>query len=154
MENGTQMTFEECMPEIFPSQTVGASDSLAKTSPSQESNSDLLAIAQASFSELCTFLDSSQKKRSPLTYSLRMLKTCLVLMEDGITPGFSLKWSAAGTMRSGAFSIPKTSEFLKTGRECSLSDILEDEVGEEYFLSDMNVKRLLSYKDAKVVTEE
>lgn len=153
MESGTQMTFEEYMPEIFPSQTAGASGSLVRTSPSQESSSDLLGIAQASFLELCTFLDSSQKKKNPLTYSLRMLKICLVLMEGGILPDFSLKWTVAGTMRNGKFSIPKILEFRKTESECSLSDILEDEVEEKYFLSDMTVRRLLSYKDAKVVEE-
>lgn len=37
MENGTQMTFEEYMPETFQKPTAGASDSLVRTYPLQES---------------------------------------------------------------------------------------------------------------------
>ena len=51
MENGMQMTFEECMPETFQEQIVGASDSLAKTSRSQESKPDFKETVQACFSE-------------------------------------------------------------------------------------------------------
>lgn len=114
--NGTQMTLEECMPEIFQTQTVGASDSHVRTYPLQENNSDLLATAQACFSELCTFLDNSKKKKDPLTCSLRMLKICLVLMEDGISPDFSLKWIGGGydaewcVLNSKYFGVPQNRE--------------------------------------------
>ena len=96
MENGMQMTLEECMPKTFPKQTVGASDFHAKTSPSQESNLDFKETAQACFSELCTLSDNSKNKINPLSFSLRTLRICLVLMEDGISPGCSLKWSKGG----------------------------------------------------------
>ena len=96
MENGMQMTFEECMPETYPKQIVGASDSHARTSRLQESNSDFKEIVQACFSELCILSDSSKKKINPLTFSLRTLKICLVLMEDGISPDCSLKWIGGG----------------------------------------------------------
>ena len=93
MENGMQMTLEECMPETFQKQIAGASDFHVKTSPSQESNLDFKETVQACFSELCTLSDSSKKKINPLTFSLRTLRICLVLMEDGISPDCSLKWS-------------------------------------------------------------
>lgn len=93
MENGMQMTFEECMLETFQEQIVGASDSLAKTSQSQESKPDFKETVQACFSELCTLSDNSKKKINPLSFSLRTLRICLVLMEDGISPDCSLKWS-------------------------------------------------------------
>jgi len=140
MENGTQMTFGEYMPEIFQRQTVGASDFHVKTYHSLDSNMDFKETAQASFSELCTFLDRPQKKKDPTSCLLRMLKICLVLMEDGISPGFSLKWTGVGTMQNGSFSIPKTSEYHKTVKECSLLDILETEkVPEKYYLSNRGV---------------
>ena len=101
MENGMQMTFEECMPETFPKQTAGVSDFLAKTSQSQESKPDFKETVQACFSELCTLSDSSKKKINPLTFSLRTLRICLMLMEDGISPGCSLKWSRGGMMQNG-----------------------------------------------------
>lgn len=116
MENGTQMTLEECVPMISPKQTVGVSDSHAKTSQSQESNLDFKETVQACFSELCTLSDSSKKKIDPLTFSLRTLRICLVLMEDGISPDCSLKWNRGGydaewqVLNSKDFGVPQNRE--------------------------------------------
>lgn len=116
MENGMQMTLEECMPETFQKQTVGASDSLVKTSQLQESKPDFKETVQACFSELCTLSDSSKKKINPLTFSLRTLKICLVLMEDGISPDCSLKWMQGGydaewqVLNSKDFGVPQNRE--------------------------------------------
>ena len=116
MENGTQMTLEECVPMISQKQTVGVSDSPAKTSQSQESNLDFKETVQACFSELCTLSDSSKKKINPLTFSLRTLKICLVLMEDGISPDCSLKWNRGGydaewqVLNSKDFGVPQNRE--------------------------------------------
>ena len=95
--NGTQMTLEECMPEIFQNQTVGALDFRVRTYQSETAmQMDFRETVHHSFSELCTFVDNSKKKKDPLTCSLRTLKICLVLMEDGISPGFSLNWTGGG----------------------------------------------------------
>lgn len=116
MENGTQMTLEECVPMIFQKQTVGVSDSHAKTSQSQESNLDFKETVRACFSELCTLSDSSKKKIDPLTFSLRTLRICLVLMEDGISLDCSLKWSRGGydaewqVLNSKDFGVPQNRE--------------------------------------------
>lgn len=96
MENGTQMTLEEYMPETFQKQIAGVLDSHVKTSQLQENNFDFKETVQACFSELCTLSDSSKKKINPLTFSLRTLKICLVLMGDGISPDCSLKWNRGG----------------------------------------------------------
>ena len=115
-ENGTQMTLEECVPMIFRKQTVGVSDSHAKTSQLQENNLDFKETVQACFSELCTLSDSSKKKINPLTFSLRTLRICLVLMEDGISPDCSLKWSRGGydaewqVINSKDFGVPQNRE--------------------------------------------
>ena len=94
MVNGTQMTLDQWMPDASPTPIVGVSVFPVRTSQLQESNSDLLETARHSFSELCTWLDNSKKKKDPLICSLRTLKICLVLMEDGTSPGFSLKWTS------------------------------------------------------------
>lgn len=115
-ENGTQMTLEECVPMIFRKQTVGVSDSHAKTSQSRENNLDFKETVQACFSELCILSDSSKKKINPLTFSLRTLRICLVLMEDGISPDCSLKWSRGGydaewqVLNSKDFGVPQNRE--------------------------------------------
>ena len=143
MENGTQMTFEECMPETFQKPTVGVSDSHAKISQSQESKPDFKETVQACFSELCTLSGNSKKKINPLTFSLRTLKICLVLMEDGISPDCSLKWSREGMMQNGRCSTPKISECHKTGKDVLLSDILEAEAPQKYFLSREQTEKIV-----------
>lgn len=143
MENGTQMTLEECMPETFQKPTAGASDSLVRTYPLQENKSDFKETVQACFSELCTLSDSSKKKINPLTFSLRTLKICLVLMEDGISPDCSLKWIGQGMMQNGRCSTPKISEYRKTGKDVLLSDILEGEVPQKYFLSKEQTEKIV-----------
>lgn len=116
MENGMQMTLEECMPGTFQKQIAGASDSLARTSQLPENSLDFKATVQACFSELCTLSDSSKKKINPLTFSLRTLRICLALMEDGISPGCSLKWSRGGydaewqVLNSKDFGVPQNRE--------------------------------------------
>ena len=116
MESGTQMTLEEYMPETFQNQIAGVSDSHVRTSPLQESNLGFKETVQACFSELCTLSDNSKKKIDPLTFSLRTLKICLVLMEDGISPDCSLKWSRGGydaewqVLNSKDFGVPQNRE--------------------------------------------
>lgn len=116
MENGMQMTLEECMPGTFQKQIAGASDSLARISQLPENSLDFKETVQACFSELCTLSDSSKKKINPLTFSLRTLRICLVLMEDGISPGCSLKWSRGGydtewqVLNSKDFGVPQNRE--------------------------------------------
>ena len=144
MENGTQMTLDQWMPETYPMPTVGASDFHVRTSALQESNSDLLGTAQACFSELCTWLDNSKKKKSPLTCSLRTLRICFLLMEDGISPDFSLSWTKTGTMQNGEFSTANIMECHNTENDCSLSEVLEEEVGEEYYMPIATIRRLIN----------
>lgn len=89
---------------------------IVKTSPLQENSLDFKETVQACFSELCTLSDSSKKKINPLTFSLRTLRICLVLMEDGISPGCSLKWNRGGddaewqVLNSKDFGVPQNRE--------------------------------------------
>lgn len=116
MENGMQMTLEECMPGTFQKQIAGASDSLARISQLPENSLDFKETVQACFLELCTLSDNSKKKINPLTFSLRTLRICLALMEDGISPGCSLKWSRGGydaewqVLNSKDFGVPQNRE--------------------------------------------
>lgn len=116
MENGMQMTLEEYMSKTFQKQTAGASDFLARTSQLPENNLDFKETVQVCFSELCTLSDNSKKKINPLTFSLRTLRICLVLMEDGISPDCSLKWSRGGydaewqVLNSKDFGVPQNRE--------------------------------------------
>ena len=143
MESGTQMTLEEYMPETFQEQIAGVSDSRAKTSQLQENSLDFKGTVQACFLELCTLSDNSKKKIDPLTFSLRTLRICLVLMEDGISPDCSLKWSRGGMMQNGKCSTLKISECHRTEKGASLSDILEAEAQQKYFLSKDQTEKIV-----------
>ena len=102
--------------KMSPMQTSGVSDSHARTSPLQENSLDFKGTVQVCFSELCTLSDNSKKKIDPLTFSLRTLRICLVLMEDGISPDCSLKWSGGGydaewqVLNSKDFGVPQNRE--------------------------------------------
>ena len=115
-ENGTQVTLEQYMQPISRQQTSGVSDSPVRISPSPENRSDFMETVQACFSELCTWLDKRKKTRNPLSCSLRTLKICLVLLEDGISPDFSLKWTGGGydaewqVLNSTDFGVPQNRE--------------------------------------------
>lgn len=151
MANGTQMMWELLNQEQSQTQIVGVSDFLAKTLVSQGCSEDSLGIDHHSFSELCIFLENSGKEIDPNTCSLKMLKTLLVFTPALISEGYSLPWMRGGMMQNGELSTQKTMTFPKTGRECSLSDVLEEEVSERYFLSEQATKRLLSYKDSEIL---
>lgn len=95
---------------------TGQSSTTVKTSPLQENSLDFKETVQACFSELCTLSDNSKKKIDPLTFSLRTLRICLALMEDGISPDCSLKWSRGGydaewqVLNSKDFGVPQNRE--------------------------------------------
>ena len=115
MVSGTQMTLEQSMPQISRRQTAGVSDSLARISASPDDKLGFTETVRACFSELCTWLDKSKKQRNPLICSLRMLRICLVLMEDGISPDFSLKWTGGydaewQVLNSADFGVPQNRE--------------------------------------------
>ena len=141
------MILEQCITSVLKKTThmlqTEQLSTIAKISQLPESNLDFKETVQACFSELCTLSDSSKKKINPLTFSLRTLRICLVLMEDGISPDCSLKWNRGGMMQNGKCSTPKISEYHKTEKGASLSDILEGEVPQKYFLSKEQTEKIV-----------
>lgn len=114
------MILEQCITSVLKKTThmlqTEQLSTIAKISQSQENKPDFKETVQACFSELCTLSDNSKKKINPLTFSLRTLKICLVLMEDGISPDCSLKWSRGGydaewqVLNSKDFGVPQNRE--------------------------------------------
>lgn len=142
MENGTQMTLEGFSPRTYRKQTAGVSDSPVRTSALPESSLALTEQEAAYFSELCALCKTSKKRIDPHTYSLKTLKTYLALMEERTSLSFSLRWTKSGTMQNGKLSIlPITSH--RTEKEFSLSDILEGEVPQKYFLSKEQTEKIV-----------
>lgn len=145
-ENGMQKTSEKYEQMTFQGLTAGARDFPARTFQSAGNSSDLKESVQVCFSQLQDLLQTSKKKTDPSCYFLRTLKTYLALIEDLTLPDFSLSWTKSGMTRNGRFSILPTSS-LRTGSACSLSDVLEADVSDKYFLSQQAAERIMSYRD-------
>lgn len=129
----------------YQKQTSGASAFPARTYQSPESRRACKKVNEADcFTKLCDCLPVLGKKIDPNGFSSRMLKIYLALEMDLISRGCSLKWGGMGTLSNGSCSTQKTLAFPKTERGCSLSDILETEVDEKYFLSAQQTERILA----------
>lgn len=122
-----QVTFQEVI--------VGLQDFPAKTYPLQESKQDLQENGQVCSSKSCDCCKKLKKKIDPHTCCLKTLRTFYQSMTDETSLKPFIKWMKLGMMQNGVCLTLSISECHKTGNECSLSDILEDEVHEKYFLS-------------------
>lgn len=86
-------------------------------------------------------------------YSPKTLQDFSITKKDAPSKSSSKRWQSWGILSNGKCLTAKISECHKTGEGSSLLDILEKEVDEKYFLSQIAVDRLLSYKDTKIEKE-
>lgn len=77
-------------------------------------------------------------------YSLKMLRDYLTMTEDELSGQSSLQWMSLGMMHNGNCLTLNILESRKTGKGCSLSDILEKQVDRKYFLSSGQTAKLLN----------
>ena len=139
-----QMTLQELSPQSFQKLTATASDFHARLSA-------LLEIDEASkiLEELCFLKSCGWLKSESLVYfSPKTLKDFLTTRGGEHSESSSAPWTSWGMMSNGKCLTAQILESHKTGKECLLSDILEDEVNEKYFLSETAQKRLMSYRDS------
>ena len=148
--NPKQMTLEEYEPEIFRRQSVGVSAHPVRTSVLQGFEQDLTETEARWCERFSDSLKKRKKKIDPNGLSMRMLEGCCQAIEDGTLPRFSLSFTGGGMTSNGEYSTQSFSVSHRIGKECTLSDILEDTVDAKYFLSDTAVKALTSLRDAKV----
>ena len=130
-------------------QTFGVSDfrdeNHAKIYPLPVNKKGSRKVSEADcFMKLCGCLPVLGKKIDLNGCSLKMLKIYLALETDLISSGCSLKWGGMGMIANGSCSTQKTLASPKTARGCSLSDILEVEVDEKYFLSPQQTEKILA----------
>ena len=91
------------------------------------------------------------KERHPRFIFLENVKG--LLNHDGGQPSkrSSQPWNSWGIALNGKCLTADFLECPKIGKECSLSDILEDSVDERYFLSQKTVERIMNYEDTKIL---
>jgi hypothetical protein len=110
-------------------------DFLAKHSQLQGSVKGLMTPEERSFLKSLGFVET----KDPDIFCLKMLKVYYLTTTEKLSRqslGFS---PTSGMIFNGRCLIAKTSVSPRIGKECSLSDILEEKVADKYFLSEKAV---------------
>ena len=107
--------------EIYQTQKCTASDFHAKLSVLLESEQVSEIQEALSFLKSCGWLKSDTLK----FYSQKMSKDFSTTMAEEPSEQSSEQWMSWGTMQNGRYLTANTLESPKIGKECSLSDILE-----------------------------
>lgn len=140
--NFTLMTQEKLYPNSYPISTLLPADFLAKASQSQEQEKDLTIQEERCFLKLQELLPLKNLSIS----SSKMFPVCLTTTKAGHLKQSSIHWMSWGMMYAGRYLTAKISEFPSHEIECSLSDIIEDNVPAKYYLSRKQAEKLL-YKE-------
>src|SRR5699024_10497176 len=134
-----QMDIFDSLYEIEDTSTVSREDFLAKAFQLLGNEEDL-PIHEVLYSlKSCVSPISSDHA----IYSLKTSKDSSTTMAELPSRPSSTPWMSSGMMRNGVCLILKISESHKTGNGCSLSDILEEQVDERYFLSEEQTRKIL-----------
>ena len=147
MENGTQLTLPGFDLKMFRKPTVTVSDFLVRLSVLLETDEVLKMHEELYFLRSCDLL----KRDSLKFYSQKMLQGSSTIAGESHSTLSSIQWQNWGTLSNGKCLTADISESRRIERECSLSDILETDVDEKYFLSQQTIQRLISYQDTKIL---
>ena len=138
METSPQSTQKNCQ-----TLTSLSEDSLAKLLASLESAEDLKTPE-----ERCSLNLREYCEQNSLDFScLKTLKDFSAMTTETLLKPSSPRLQNWGTTANGKCLTARISESHKIEKECSLSDILEEQVDQKYFLSETIQKRLMSYRD-------
>lgn len=94
------------------------------------------------FFEIMRLLDEAEENK-PRWIIAENVKNLLSIEGGGDSSQCCLKWQNEGTASNGKCTTRKTTAYHKTESEYTLSDILEKEVPENYYLSQEKVNELL-----------
>jgi len=134
----TQMTFQ--------TSTCSQEDFLASLLVLLESEGDL------KIPEVHSFLKSQglHRKNNHAFYCLKTSKAYYLTTKGERSELSSPRWMKLGMTANGKCLTLRTSECHRIGKECSLSDILEEQVDQKYFLSEKAAKRVTENWDYNV----
>ena len=146
-----QATLGRSGPVVSPITTFSVLASLARLSVLPEKGGALKTLVERFSSRLPVL----RGLKDPHYYSWRMSKDSSATTKGRPTQPSWKSWGVSAIGQSGRFSTLSGSVYPRTGSACSLSDILEEEVPDQYFLSQKLVKTLtkeLNGKRAKLVS--
>lgn len=136
------MTQEKLYSNSYPISTFLWEDFPVSPSQSQEREKDLTIQEERCFLRLLELLPLKNLSIS----SSKMFPVCLTTTKAGHLKQSSVHWMSWGMMCAGRYLTAKISEYPNHEIECSLSDILENNVPEKYYLSRKQAEKLL-YKE-------
>ena len=142
-ENGMPLISDMFGQMMFLMPNAGVSAHPVKTLALQENEQDLTATEVPSFGRYFDLCGKKGKKISLNGLSMRTLRECYQATEDLTSLPFCLKWTNWGTIANGLLSTASITEYPRTGKECTLSDILEPKVSEKYFLSAEQIEKIV-----------
>ena len=133
-------TSQKSTPQLVPTSIVSFEDSLAKLFQSLESGEALKTPEERSSLNLREYCEKNSLDYS----SLKMLKDCSLTTTEKLSQPSSPRLMSWGMTVNGKCLTAKITECHRTGSECSLSDILEEQPDQKYFLSQTAQDKLLS----------
>lgn len=136
------MTQEKLYSNSYPISTFLWEDFPVSPSQSQEREKDLTIQEERCFLRLLELLPLKNLSIS----SSKMFPVCLTTTKAGHLKQSSVHWMSWGMMCAGRYLTAKISEYPNHEIECLLSDILEDNVPEKYYISRKQAEKLL-YKE-------
>lgn len=140
--NFTLMMQEKLYPNSYPILTFLLEDFPVSPSQSPEQEKDLVIPEERCFSRLLELLPLKNLSIS----SSKTFPDCLTMTQAGHLKQSSVHWMAWGMMYAGRYLTAKITEFPSHEIECTLSDIIEKNVPEKYYLSRKQAEKLL-YKE-------
>ena len=131
--------------QLFPTLTVSFEDFLARLFQSLENEEALKIPEERSSLSLREYCEQNNLDYS----SLRMLKDCSVTTTEKLSAPSSPRLMSWGMTVNGKCLTARITECHRTGRECSLSDILAEQPDEKYFLSELATKNIFEKQTSK-----
>ena len=137
----TMATLPKSTQQNSQTSTSSLEDSLVKRLVLLESVGDLTTPEELSF---LTSLGFSKKSDQEISY-WKMSKDCYLTTLEELSKPSSPRLQNWGIAWNGKCLTQRISESHRIGKECSLSDILEESPNEKYFLSPKVQEKILKY---------
>jgi hypothetical protein len=132
-------------PDSSQTSICSAEDFLARLSASPETVKDLKTPGELSFLKSAGL----PEPKDPRFYSSKMLRDCSATTKEKLSEQSSRPWMNWGMMRSGKSLTANTGESRKTVKESSLSQVLENDPADKYFLSQEKTEKILEKMDKR-----
>ena len=137
---------QQSMFATYPTATCSQVDFLARLSQLLEKERDLKILEALSFLKSQGY---SQPKELDI-YCLKMSQDSYRMIGAEHFKSYSQPLMNWGMTFNGKCLTARISEFHRIGKECSLSDILEENVDQKYFLSEKTIQKMIAFNQRKI----